>query len=355
MGLFKEAAQQQSYLKSGFYSEAGAGKTWTMSLLAIGLHKLIKSTKPVYFFDTEAGSDYVLETLFKPAGVKLFSVKSRSFEDLMVAVEEAEANADILIAESVTHVWDELQSAYRKKQGITKLEFQDWAILKPEWNRFTTRYLNAKMHIIIGGRSKDDYEYVQNERGKKELIVTGNRMATEKNMSYEPSLLVEMEKVIDTKTGFWIPRAWILKDRFGQIDGKCFDKPTFETFLPHIKMLNLGGTHVGVDMSRTSEALFSSDDGQAIAKIRHDQAKWTEEIESTLTAAYPGRSSEETKKKLDLLKMAFGGYSWVMIKDMKPEVLQTGLLKIREAITADLATIAANGEAEPKKKEKVKV
>jgi hypothetical protein len=350
MSLFKEASQQQSYLKSGFYSEAGAGKTWTMSLLAIGLHKLIKSTKPVYFFDTEAGSDYVLETLFKPAGVKLFSVKSRSFEDLMTAVEEAEANSDVLIAESVTHVWDELQSAYRKKNGITKLEFQDWAILKPEWNRFTTRYLNAKMHIIIGGRSKDDYEYVAGRDGKKELIVTGNRMATEKNMSYEPSLLVEMEKVIDQKTGFWIPRAWILKDRFGKIDGKAFDKPTFETFLPHIQMLNLGGVHVGVDMSRNSEGLFSSDDGKAVAEIRKKQAVWTEEIESTLTAAYPGRSSEETKKKLDLLKMAFGGYAWAMIKEMQPEVLQAGLLKIREAITVDLAALAANGakEKEPK-------
>ncbi len=349
MSLFKEAAQQQSYLKAGIYSEAGAGKTWTMSLIAIGLHKFIKSQKPVYFFDTEAGSDYVLETLFKPAGIKLFSVKSRSFEDLMVALAEAEMNSDILIAESVTHVWDELQSAYRKKIGVTKLEFQDWAILKPEWNRFTTAYLNAKMHVIIGGRSKDDYEFIQNERGKKELIVTGQRMATEKNMSYEPSLLIEMEKVVDRKTNFWIPRAWILKDRFGQIDGKAFDKPTFETFLPHIKMLNLGGQHVGVDMTRTSEKLFEADDGKAIAEIRHKQSVWTEEIESTLTAAYPGRSSEETKKKLDLLKMAFGGYSWAMIKDMKPEVLQVGLLKIREAITADLAKVAEDGEPDKKK------
>jgi hypothetical protein len=353
MSLFKEAAQQQSYLKAGFYSEAGAGKTYTMSLLAIGLHKFIKSTKPICFFDTEAGSDYVFPTLFQPSGIKLQVVKSRSFDDLMTAVEEAEKISDILVAESVTHVWDELQTAYRKKINVTKLEFQDWAILKPEWNRFTSRYLNAKMHIVIGGRSKDDYEFVQDGRGKKELIVTGQRMATEKNMSYEPSLLVEMEKVIDPKTNFWIPRAWILKDRFSQIDGKAFDNPTFETFLPHIKMLNLGGPHVGVDMTRTSEKLFEADDGKAVAEIRRQQAIWTEEIESTLTAAYPGRSGEDTKKKLDLLKMAFGGYAWAMIKDMQPDVLKTGLLKIREAITADLAKLAENNQP-AEKKEKVK-
>jgi hypothetical protein len=354
MSMFKDAAQEQSYLKMGVYSEAGAGKTYTMSLIAIGLHKYIKSQKPITFFDTEAGSDYVFPILFKPSGIRLKVVKSRSFSDLMAAYEEAQSISDIFIGESLYHVWNELQESYKKKNNIQRIEFQDWNILKPEWNKFTTMFLNASIHSIVGSRSKDDYEYVQNERGKKELNKTGTRMATEKNLSYEPSLLVEMEKVIDPKTNFWIPRAWVLKDRFDQIDGKAFDKPTFETFLPHIQMLNLGGKQGGVDTSRTSEALFSADDGEAIAKIRHDQAKWVDEIEQTLIAAYPGRSADETKKKLDLLHMAFGAYGWETIKSMKPDVLLTGLGKIKEAITADLAAIAANGEAAPKKKEKVK-
>lgn len=354
MSLFKSATQQQSYLKAGFYGDAGSGKTWTASLLALGIHAHIKSKKAITFFDTEAGSEYVLPKLFKPAGVDLQSVKSRSFMDLMAALEEARAISDILIVDSVTHLWNELQEAFKKKNGITKLEFQHWNILKPEWNRFTTAYLNAPMHVIVCGRSKDDYDYVQDSQGKKELQKTGTRMATEKNLSYEPSLLVEMEKIIDPKTGFWIPRAWILKDRFGEIDGKAFDKPTFETFLPHIKMLNLGGVHEGVNTDRNSEALFSQDDGAALGEIRKKQAIWTEEIESTLTAAYPGRSSEETKKKLDLLMMAFGGYSWEMIKTMRPEKLQEGLLKIREVITADHAKLAENGAEPAKKKEKSK-
>jgi hypothetical protein len=354
MSLFKKAELQQSYLKAGLYGEAGSGKTWTACLVALGIHKLIGSKKPIAFFDTETGSEYVLKKLFEPAGVELLTVKSRAFADLLTAVDECVAGlADIFIGDSVTHVWNELQESYKKKNNITRIEFQDWNILKPEWNRFTTAYLNSPVHMIVCGRSKDDYEYTTNERGKKELNKTGTRMATEKNLSYEPSLLIEMEKVIDPKTGFWVPRAWILKDRFGNIDGKAFDKPTFETFLPHIQMLNLGGIQVGVDLTRTSEELFSADDGQAVAKIRRDQQKWVEELESTLTAAYPGRSSEETKKKLDLLKLAFGGYSWTMIQEMSPERLQTGLLLIRETITADLAALAENGKPEPKK-EKVK-
>lgn len=349
MSLFKKAELQQSYLKAGFYGEGGSGKTFTASLIAIGLHKFIKSTKPVTFFDTETGSEYVLPTLFQPSGIELLNIKSRAFADLMTAMEEAQAVSDIFIIDSISHVWGELQEAFKKKNNIQRLEFQHWGVLKPEWNRFTTAYLNSPMHIIVAGRSKDDYEYVTGSDGKKELQKTGTRMQSEKNLSYEPSLLVELEKIIDPKTGFWIPRAWVLKDRFNQIDGKAFDNPTFETFLPHIKMLNLGGVQVGVDTTRNSERLFSSDDGKALAEIRHKQAVWVEEIESTLTASYPGRSSDETKKKLDLLKMAFGGYSWEMIKGMKPEVLQMGLLKIREAVTADLESLTKNGKLETKK------
>lgn len=343
MSLFKKAEQQQSYLKAGFYGDAGSGKTWTSSLVALGLHKFIDSKKPITFFDTEAGSEYVLPKLFKPAGVELQSIKSRSFMDLMAAVAEAQQISDILIIDSVTHLWNELQEAFKKKNGITKLEFQHWNILKPEWNRFTTAYLNAPMHVIVCGRSKDDYEYVQDSQGKKELQKTGTRMATEKNLSYEPSLLVEMEKIIDIKTGFWIPRAWILKDRFGEIDGKAFDKPTFETFLPHIKMLNLGGAHVGVDISRNSEALFGIEDGESLQSIRHKQAVYVEQIEGTMDSAYPGRSAADIKKKLDLLNAAFNSFSWEDIKSRPPEVLMMGLQKMKELITADLEKLVKNG------------
>lgn len=349
MSLFKSATLQQSYAKIGAYGEAGSGKTFTLSLIAIGLHKLIGSKKPITFVDTECGAEYVLP-LFKEAGIELMTVKTRAFSDLLASVEEATQISDICINDSLTHFWNELQEAFKKKNGIQRLEFQHWNILKPEWNRYTTAYLNAPLHMLVAGRSKDDYEYVQDSQGKKELQKTGTRMATEKNLSYEPSLLIEMEKVIDPKTGFWIPRAWILKDRFNQIDGKAFDNPTFETFLPHIQMLNLGGQHEGVNTTRNSEALFSADDGKALAEIRRKQSVYVEQIEGTLTAAYPGRSADETKKKLELLNLAFNSYSWEDIKTRNPEILIMGLQKIKEAITVDMEKITENGSKEKKEK-----
>ena len=72
-------------------------------------------------------------------------------------------------------------------------------------------------------------------------------MAAEKETGYEPSLLIEMEKVFNEVRGKYVRRATVIKDRFSQIDSKQFENPKFESFLPHIKMLNLGGEHVGVD------------------------------------------------------------------------------------------------------------
>lgn len=329
MSLFKPAEQQQSYIKAGFYGEGGSGKTWTMSLLAIGLHKYIKSTKPVTFFDTETGSEYVLPKLFKPAAISLLSVKSRSFTDLMAALEEAKQASDILIIDSITHVWLELQEAYKKSHNIQRIEFQDWSILKPEWNRFTTEFLNSPMHIMVGGRSRDEYEFVMNDRGKKELNKTGTRMATEKNLSYEPSLLVEMEKVIEPKTGFWIPRAWVLKDRFGEIDGKCFDKPTFETFLPHISDLNLGGQHVGIDTSRSSEALFGEDTNESRYEYQKQRDIALEEIKDEIDRRWPGMTTDQKLARIDVLTAVFGTSSKTAIENMSLAELKKGLARIR--------------------------
>ena len=52
MTLLKKAKPEMAYLKAGIYGEAGSGKTFTSTLIAIGLHGHIKSDKPVAFLDT---------------------------------------------------------------------------------------------------------------------------------------------------------------------------------------------------------------------------------------------------------------------------------------------------------------
>ena len=110
MSLLRPAQNESAYLKMGNYGGAGSGKTWTSALVAIGLSSRVGDGKPVAFFDTETGSDYVL-TLFRDAGVELLVVKSRAFADLVEFVSEAESKCSVAIVDSITHVWDELREA----------------------------------------------------------------------------------------------------------------------------------------------------------------------------------------------------------------------------------------------------
>lgn len=357
MSLLKPSTLKQSFLKMGIYGNAKAGKTYTASLIAIGLHKKIHSKKPVAFYDSETGSEYVLPTLFKPAGIDMISVKSRSFADLREVLKECEQGAaEILIIDSITACWLEIQKAYKQQKKLSYIQLQDWAAIKEEWAQMTTEYLNSPLHIIVCGRAQDIWTETTDQQGRKEKSVTGTKMHVEKGLAYEPSLLVELEKEINPTTGFLTTRAWIIGDRFDKIDGKCFDNPTFETFLPHIEQLNLGGKHEGVDVSRTSDNLFSSDDGQALSEIRRKQAIYTEQIEGVLTAAYPGRSSEETKKKLELLNLAFNSYSWQDIQNRPVNVLMAGLEIIKKKLTQDMEQMKSveTKTSKPKEKEAIK-
>jgi hypothetical protein len=335
----------QGFLKMGMYGDPKSGKTYTASLIALGLHKRIQSKKPITFFDTETGSEYVLSTLYKPAGVELQSVKSRSFADLMNATKEAGEISDILIVDSVTHVWKELMDAYKSKKGLDYIRMDDWQVLKKEWAAFTDLYLNSKLHIIVCGRAQDVWEDRINERGKVEKAVVGSKMATEKNLAYEPSLLVEMEKVAQPETGFLIPRAWVLGDRFSQLDGKVFDKPTFETFLPHIDMLNLGGEHVGIDTTRSSEGLFVPDspDGRYEYQKKRDIA--LEELADEVSRRWSGQSVEQKNARIDVLKACFGTSSQTAIENLTVNVLQEGLAKIRSGMFEGIGEKESAAEA----------
>jgi hypothetical protein len=248
---------------------------------------------------------------------------------MVAALKEAKEISDILIVDSITHVWKELMEAYKRKKGLDYVEFQDWAIIKKEWEAFTEQYLNCPLHVIVCGRAQDMWEYETNDRGKKELVKSGTRMATEKNLAYEPSLLVEMEKVIQPNTDQWTPRAWVLKDRFATLDGKVFDRPTFETFAPHIKMLNLGGEHVGVDTKSSSEGLFAPDSPDSRAEYGKKRDIAIEEIKDEVDRRWSGMSAEQKNARIDVLMAVFGTSSKTAIENLSVAILTEGLKRIR--------------------------
>lgn len=328
--LFTEAENTSAFLKQGILGFQGSGKTKTATKTAIGLvqHmqslKLPASDKPVYFIDTETGSDWVLPD-FKAAGIPIRTAKTRAFSDLVKSVPEAEANGSVLLIDSITHFWKELCESYcrRRAQKLNKptyrLQINDWTYLKGEngWGKFSDLFVNSSVHIILCGRAGYEFNMDEDDEGNKELQKTGVKMRAEGEFGYEPSLLVYMETHQEVK-GKTVAKQWrtatILKDRSALIDGKVFKDPGFESFKPHIDRLNLGGRQCGVDTSRTTTEIILPDgrDNRTVQrKIVLD------EIESIMVIHHPSTGGADRQKKLELLRTHFDA-SWTEIETVMP-------------------------------------
>jgi hypothetical protein len=361
MTLLRKAENEMAFAKVGIMGFAGSGKTYTASLIAIGMHKHIGSTKPVAMLDTETGSDFAV-SLFKKAGVELLVAKTKSFPDLMEFIAEAKEVSDIAIIDSVSHIWAELQAGFlakinegRKQKNyspITRLEFQHWGPIKQEWARFTSAFLTTTMHIIICGRAGYEYDFQQDDpEAKKELIKVGTKMKAEGEFAYEPSLLIEMEKVqINPETGLGskrkkqatgsrsvLNRAFVIKDRADLLDGQYIESPTFESFKPHFEFLNIGGVHCATDAGKTSAELFDAQGQDEWTREKKQREKWIEEITGLLSSKYPGQSADEKKRKNDLFHQFLGTRSMTAAGDMKSEVLKAAFESLKTTLEGEAA------------------
>lgn len=345
-----------THAKVGIYGAAGTGKTRTAIEIAIGLYKYAELNKPIVFFDTENGSDWVIP-LLKRNNITCFVKKSRTFIDLMTAIEVAEREASILIIDSISHVWRELCDSFLQKYNAdkkalmlkksnndikwveskyveaTRLEFQHWNVIKPMWAKFTQKYLQSNLHIIVCGRAGDIYEYVEDQNGKRELQKTGSKMATEKELAYEPSLLIEMiRKHIEGKDELF---AVIEKDRSDTINGKEFNLPNFSHFKSHFDFISIGKRAIQYDLySNKSNELFEGktlEDEDWINEKKQREIL-CEEIEGVIKMKYPGQTSDDKQTRLSLLNDIFGSPSWKKVESLSSEKLKIGLEQIRKRI-----------------------
>lgn len=332
--ILQPIKKETAFLKAGILGFAGSGKTHTAMLIAMGTVNHLRSKKPIAILDTEAGTDFWISRLEKKK-IEAIRAKSRAFQDLMMIVGEAEKTSDILIIDSISHIWKNFLESYMKRLNRTRLQFQDWNVIKPEWGKFTDVFLNSKLHIIMCGRAGWEYDYFEDETGKKELMKTGTKMKAESEMGYEPSLLLEMERVRaeDGAVGQkWIHRCHVLKDRADVIDGKMFDDPTFECFLPHFQELNIGGEHLVLDMTRTSEEVFDKEGLTEDARIEKRRKILLEEIEGILVAKYPSTSGHDKQAKLEMVENVFDTKSWTKISMLPIATLENRLDCLKKEI-----------------------
>lgn len=331
MSLLKKAENKMAYAKVGLYGTAGSGKTRTACELAIGIHKAIGSKKPIVVFDTEPAFSFVLP-LFEKAGIELLICdNSRSLADLMKVLDEAEKISDVIIIDSITHVWRDAQDSYLKKLNVTRkqkgqkpvyaLEFHHWKPIKAAWASFTDRFLSSKIHMIVCGRSGGIYEYQEKDdgSGKKELITSGTRMATEKELGYEPSLLIEM--VAKQDDGKITNIAMVQKDRSDKLNGHAIPMPTFAKLKPHFDALNLGGAHFDSMDTRDSSELYEIDE-LGWDKEQQQRTIYAEKITELLKKHHPSQSVEGKQARMDLVERFFNTRSWTEIKNTPSQNLK---------------------------------
>ena len=338
--MLKPASNRMAYAKVGLYGTAGSGKTRTASEIAIGLHQAIGSKKPIAAFDTEPAFSFVLP-LFQKAGIELLVAdESRALVDLMAFMDEAEKVSDIVIIDSITHVWRDAQESFLKrtnaqrakynKKPLPALEFQHWRPIKAAWAEFTDRFLSSKMHVLVCGRAGNVYEYQDKDdgSGKKELITTGTRMATEKELGYEPFLLIEM--LADRQDGRIVNVALIQKDRSDTLNGKEIQMPSYKKLEGHFKALNIGGDHFESMEKRDSTEMFTETEETGWDREKHLRTVYSEEIAELMKKHHPSQSVEDKQARADLLEMHFDTRSWTAVESMRSDMLQSGLQAMRE-------------------------
>lgn len=340
MGLFKPVtAIGPAYLKCGIMGFTGTGKTYTAGEIARGFWKLLVERKildpkiPVNFIDTETGSDYEAKR-FKSQGVPFWAFKTRAFEDLVSAIDETSKQHGILMIDSITHFWRELCESYAIRRHKKRLGFEDWAYLKSSdgWGKYADRFINAPCHILMCGRAGYEYDFFKDEETEKnELHKTGVKMKVEGETGYEPSLLILMDRRQESerdKDGVETIKVYrtatILKDRCHDMDGMLIRDPKFEDFMPFINNMDLGGQHVGIDLSRTSVDMIPEDKRAQYKKQMEKREIVLDEVKNVISKHIVGRSQGEQDRKATLLETHFGTRSWKKVESLTLDAVETG-------------------------------
>jgi len=340
--FFMPAANTKPYFKAAFEGFAGSGKTYTAALIAIGLHQRIQSKGPIIIFDTEKAAKF-LKPLFAEAKIELLVKESRSLADLKETMKRMKEGAgEILIIDSISHVWENFLEAFKQKVHRNSLQFQDWGIIKPSWKtEFSDPFVNDPYHIIMCGRAGYEYENEINpDTQRREIYKSGVKMKVEGETAYEPDILVLMEQfeeVIGKDKKIW-NEATIIKDRSTLTHGKTFKMPTYKDFAPAIEVMLENPLPRDVVMTPEQNAgiLFRTEEEKG--EWRRERDKWIEEIDGLLIRIAPGAVGKDKQLKLDLLDKIFGTTSETAIREFMPDQLKEGYKQlIEEAVARNLA------------------
>lgn len=221
MTAFKKAERKRVKLKLGISGPSGSGKTYSALRIAKGL---LPEGGRIALIDTENKSaSLYAEMKGMPSFDTLELEPPYTVDKYINAINAAvEAGYDLLIVDSVSHVWSGEGGLLQEKEALDTRggnSFANWAKMTPKWNAFVSAILHSDIHMICTMRAKQDYVLSENDKGKQAPKKVGMAPQVREGFEYE------LTAVFDMDMGH---QAQASKDRTSLFDGRTW-KPDEKT------------------------------------------------------------------------------------------------------------------------------
>jgi hypothetical protein len=324
-GFFAPLSNDHPFIKAVILGNATTGKSTLAARLAIGLHRRIASTRPIAIVETEHAAHHLLPALER-AGIPAVRRVTRSLADWVEAVRRAvDGGADIVVTDSLTHFWEDLQAAYVATTGRTELAASDWVALKAVWHReWSALFRSAPVHIICCARAADEYVDVVGDDGRVTSIRAGIKPRGEAEVVYEPSLLLELRRT-DDDNGV-VRTCKVLKDRKDKVDGKVFVDAGYADFAAVVEATLAGATAAHVVEETSSAGYFA---GALTGGVTKQTRALVGEVKGELARWWPSSAASDKQARAQALHHAFGHGSWGRLEATGVEQLDAGLRRLR--------------------------
>ncbi len=200
----RQSERKRAKIKMALQGSAGSGKTYSSLLLAKGLTN--GDLSKVAIIDSENGSADLYAHLgnYNVLSLEPPFTPERYIEAIDICLN---ANMEVVILDSISHVWDELLDFHSKLAGNS---FTNWSKVTPRQKAFVDKILQADTHIIATMRTKQDY-VLQQKDGKYIPEKVGLKAVQRDGVDYEFTLVFD----IDSKNF-----ATASKDRTNLFSGK---------------------------------------------------------------------------------------------------------------------------------------
>lgn len=355
--LLQPAAPSLKSASVSLFGPGGCGKTTTAIMIALGasIHRHDKA--PIAMMDPENVSDFIAE-MCAAEGVPLFTIKERSFVAMTQGLKEAEAaGCCAFVVDHYAAVFAELEDAQQEKLNLVgrQVPYPAFRDLERIWNAWVSQFRDSPLHCIFTGRLGNDYEDTHDATGELQRIKIGTKMRGQRDVIYEPDLLIEMEriehfrrdKISKRKQGEIEHVARVLKDRGMTLNGRSFAwkdlngytqgdyNAVWHAVEPHFKRLADPSSRLpavaGNGGNLSSAALFPAPTGEsAFAERARRVTLALDDFKATCEVLWPGRTEAAQACKAAALEAAYGVRSTGAVEHMTAEAVEGGARVLRK-------------------------